>query len=154
MPRKHGMSRWSIAYFRLQSLFYIHGIKRQSRNLKAHSGDLNHPLLYVSSNCSTSIDIFNIYETHYLSSVVTRDLALGKLGQPVRYDISRHESRLAGSLLATHDSSLAIRDLKRPKSRVASCDLWLVTRDLIPVKTSRVTGHRSRVANPPVVTCD
>ena len=83
MPRMHGVSWWSVAYFGQQKLFYIHGIKGQSGKLKANSGDLRRPQLYVPSSGGTGIDILNIYEEHNLSPVVTCDLALS------------HELRLA-----------------------------------------------------------
>ena len=96
IPRMHGVSGWSVAYFRLQNLLYIHGMKKHSGNLKAHSGDLKLPWLYVPSSGGNGIDILNIYEDHNLPSVVTCDLALS------------HESRLAArhSRLTTRDSRL------------------------------------------------
>ena len=67
----------------LQNLLYIHGMRRQSGNLTAHSGDLRRPRLYVPSSGGNGIDILSIYEDHNLPSVVNWDLALS------------HESRLA-----------------------------------------------------------
>ena len=93
MPRMHGLSGWSVVYFRLQNLLHIHGMKRQSGNLKARSGDLRRPRLYVPSSGGNGIDILNIYEDHNLPLAVTCDLALS------------HESRLAA-----HHSRLTIRD--------------------------------------------
>ena len=93
--------RLKCCIFSAANLLYIHGVKRQSGNLKAHSGDLRRPQLYVPSSGGNGIDILNIYEDHNLPSVVrlvTCDLALS------------HESRPAArhSRFTIRDSRLSI----------------------------------------------
>ena len=93
--------RLKCCIFSATNLLYIHGVNRQSGNLKAHSGDLRRPQLNVPSSGGNGIDILNIYEDHNLPSVVrlvTCDLALS------------HESRLAArhSRLTIRDSRLSI----------------------------------------------
>ena len=147
MPRMHGVSGWSVAYFRLQNLLYIHGMRRQSGNLTAHSGDLRRPRLYMPSSGGNGIDILNIYDDHNLPSVVpwdlvlvtnrdwclvtrdslsvTRDLACFAIRDPQIRSTNQlqevtsqiTESRLAGSPLVT---ATRHSRLKRLKSRVTS----------------------------------
>ena len=107
--------------------------------------------IYVPSSGGTSIDFLSIYEDHNLPSVVTRHLACITI-QPIRYILIHWRACLSRPV--TRDSLL-----KRHKSRhewlVVICDEF-VTRELRPLQSreSRVTGHGSRAANPPVVTRD
>ena len=85
-------------------------MKRQSGNLKAHSGDLRRLRLYVPSGGGNGIGILNIYEDYNLPSVVTCDLDLS------------HDSRLAArhSRHTIRDSRLSMFEIQDPQIRSAN----------------------------------
>ena len=131
---EHGVSGRSIAYFRMLKLFYIHGMKRQLRNLQAHSG-------YLRRSGGTSIDFLSIYEDHNLPSVVTRHLACITI-QPIRYILIHWWACLSRPV--TRDSLLKRH---KSRSRVARSDLWRVRHSWIKTSSeSRIASDGSRIA--------